>query len=283
MTAVEKDTSGHIRVVKRALTVLSSVGDAPHGVTLHQLHQSSGIPLGSLHRILGTLEATRFLSRSVHSKRYSIGPSVLRLAQRQQQPAQLVEPPAPLIELANQTHETVFLTQLVDSRVVCVALVEAQHPLRLFVRIGQEMPLHAAASARAILAFRDPVLVEALLTAHPRSTYTDGTLAGTSAVMDHLALVLSQGFDVCSSELDYDVWAVGAPVHDALGRVDYAVTLAAASTRMTTVQERAEAVHAVLCAARTMSAHLDGSDSTSVPSLGDLRDHPAVATLHSEK
>lgn len=259
-----------MQVVVRALAVLSCLADTPQGLTLPQLHKRLEIPLASVYRIAATLEHEGFIVRAASSKRYTLGRAARRLGTVHEYTAQLVAPPAPLLDLASATHETVFLTQLVDSKVVCVALVESPRPLRLFVRVGQEMPLHAAASARAILAFRDPALVDALLATYPKDLYTAGTPRDADAVIDHLAVVRERGFDICDNELDDGVWAVGAPVHDGSGRVEYGVALAAASTRMVDPESRAAAVAEVLKAAASFSAELGAKNDVRIPSKREI-------------
>lgn len=243
-------------VVVRALSVLTLLSENPQGLTLQQIHKKLSIPLASTHRILGTLEHEHYVSRSTTTKRYSLGTIARRLTASASYSSYLVQPPAPVLDLGRQSGETVFLTQMVDSRVVCVSLVESVHNLRLFVRVGQEMPLHAAASARAILAYREPALVEALLSTYPRKVFTSGTPRDVNDVIDHLASIRDFGFDVCDSELDDNVWAVAAPVFDEAGRVEYGVTLAAASVRMESLQSRIDAVEMIVAAAHSLSAGL---------------------------
>jgi DNA-binding IclR family transcriptional regulator len=242
-----------MHVVVRALSVLTCLADYRHGLTLQQLHQKLDIPLGSMHRILATLEHEKFVSRSDVTKRYVLGPSSTNLAQSTTYDSFVVAPPLPLVDAAQASGETVFLTQLIDSSVVCVALVEARHRLRLFVRVGQEMPLHAAASARIILAFLDPVRVETLLSSYPRREFTKATPREVNQLIDHFVEVRERGYDVCSSELDDDVWAVAAPVFDVSGRVNSGVTLAAAWPRMRDPRRRAQATLTVMGAADALS------------------------------
>lgn len=243
-------------VVVRALSVLTCLSGYPQGLTLQQLHDKLDIPLASTHRVLGTLEAEQFVTRSAGTKRYTLGSAARHLSESNSYNSFLVQPPVPVLELGKQTGETVFLTQMVESRIVCVSLVESVHRLRLFVRIGQEMPLHAAASARAILAYRDPALVEALLSAYPHEVFTSGTPKDVNSVIDHLAQVREAGYDICDSELDDNVWAVAAPVFDATGRVEYGVTLAAASARMVSEASRSEATKLIVETAHRLSLSL---------------------------
>lgn len=242
-----------MHVVVRALSVLTALSDRREGVTLQQLHRDLDIPLGSIHRLLRTLEAEAFVTRSATTKRYRLGPASLALGYHEQYDALLVPPPQAVIHLGRQSGETVFLTRMIDSRVICISLIESTHPLRLYVKVGQEMPLHAAASARIVLAHRDPALVEALLAGQRREAYTSGTMREVNQLIDHLAHARRRGFDVCSSELDAAVWAVAAPVYDSTGRVECGVALAAAAGRVESAARKAEFTQLVLQAAETLS------------------------------
>lgn len=248
-----RDASTNLIGTSRVLRVLSRLADAPSGLPMKTLHAELGIPFATLHRLLATLEAEGWVVRSPTTKRYRLGAEATRLGREHRRTETTVDPPDAVRAAAETTGETVFLTRMYDTRVVCISLVEARHPLRLFVHAGQEMPLHAAASARAILAFQDPMFVESLLTSAPRDAYTPGTIREVNRVIDHLAQVRELGFDVCDSELDDDVWAVAAPVYEADGRVDVAVTIAAAAARMDTPAARVKAARAVILAGRALS------------------------------
>ncbi len=239
--------------VTRALTVLSHLSAHPSGQPMKNIHTDLGIPFATLHRLLGVLEERGWVVRSATTKRYRLGPAALRLSYVEPGASTIIEPPQELRRASATLGETVFLTQLYDTRVICVSLVEGAHPLRLFVRAGQEMPLHAAASARAILAYQDPSFTEHLLTSSRRDSFTPGTIREVNEVIDHLSTVRQRAFDVCDSELDNDVWAVSAPIFRANGRVDSAVTMAAAGARVVSVDARAKAAAAVLSAARELS------------------------------
>jgi len=121
------------------------------------------------------------------------------------------------------------------------------------VQPGQSMPLHAAASARVILAYRDPAMVESLLSTQPRPSFTPATVREINQVIDHLDEIRATGYDVCDSELDEGVWAVAAPVYDRHGSVEYGLTLAAAKPRVDEPEIRARDTLMVLSASRTVS------------------------------
>lgn len=246
-----------MQVLIRALAVLQALAANSRGTTLQELHQTLGIPVGSTHRVLATLMDENFVTRSPVNKRYFLGPAARELGeQAPQQTALLVTPHAAVAQAAKVTGETVFLTELVGARVVCVALVESRHPLRLFVRIGQEMPLHAAASARSLVAYLPEHAARKLLAQHTFEPYTRDTPSTVDAVIEHCALIRGRGYDICDDELDRNVWAVSAPVFSSTGGVAASVTMAAAGSRVRSAAARQNAIDAIVAAARALSAEL---------------------------
>jgi DNA-binding IclR family transcriptional regulator len=246
-----------MQVVIRALNVLRALASKSRGASLQELHEELGIPVGSLHRVLATLAEQEFVTRSPSNRRYFLGPVARQLSEQgSNHSALLITPHSAIVAAADASGETVFLTELIGDRAVCVALREGRHPLRLFVRVGQEMPINAAASARALLAHLPEQVAHSLLEARPLSAFTKDTPTTVEAVDEHLALVRARGYDVCDDELDRGVWAVSAPVFTSTGSVAASVTLAAAGGRMRDPLARATAVQTILRAARALSDEL---------------------------
>lgn len=246
-----------MQVVVRALAVLRTLAPTATGLSLGQLAERLDVPQGSMHRLLAVLESEQFITRSPSNRRYFLGPAARQLAEENaHQHATLVTPHPELSRAAERSSETVFLTELVGDRAVCVSLVESKHPLRMFVRIGQDMPLHAAASARTLLADLDPDEVRRLTEAQSFTVFTDETCTDVATLLEHLTVVRARGYDVCDDELDRGVWAVSAPVRASTGRVVASVTLAAPAYRVAKSERRDQALQTVREAAQAMSRDL---------------------------
>lgn len=225
--------------VVRALGVLRALAPCSSGMTMAELSELLGVPQGSMHRVLAVLEGEQFVTRSPTNRRYFLGPAARQLAEvNAQQNGVLLTPHPALRAAAEECDETVFLTELVGDRAICVSLVESTRPLRMFVRIGQDMPLHAAASARTLLAHLDEGAAHRLLESRPLTHYTDATPATVDEVLEHLVVVRARGYDVCDDELDHGVWAVSTPVRGSTGRVVASVSLAAPSHRVEDLRAR---------------------------------------------
>lgn len=254
--------------VTRALSVLRTLAAHPEGLPLATLSRELGVPQGSMHRLLAVLEGERFISRSPSNRHFFLGPAARQLNDENARHHSLLVPSHPaLAKAAEESGETVFLTELVGDRAVCVSLVESSHALRMFVRIGQEMPLHAAASARTLLAHLRPEQARRLLTGRELPAYTAGTVTDPDELMDMLTLIRARGYDVCDDELDRGVWAISVPVRASTGRVVASVTLAGPGHRITEPHHRDSYREVIFAAARSMSADLGFTDGESEPPM----------------
>lgn len=255
--------------VVRALAVLRALAPNPNGLTLGELAGGLEVPAGSMHRILAVLEREQFVTRSPSNRRYFLGPAARQLADENARGhALLVTPHRALSTAAAASGETVFLAELIGDRAICVSLVESVHPLRMFVRIGQDMPLHAAASARTLLAYAGEQDARRLLAARPLHAFTEDTITELDAVVDHLTMIRARGYDVCDDELDRGVWAVSMPVRTSTGRVAASVSLAAPAYRVADAADRDRMRELIATAAEAMSADLGWAAADSPTTTG---------------
>lgn len=256
-------STGRLQPVSRALNVMRAIAASDGGITLQGLSQSLDVPIASIHRILAVLTTEQFVTRSPTSRKYFLGPALLdMLSTKRTGAGMLATPHAELQRLARVTGETVFVTEMQGDRAICVALVDGRHSLRLFVQIGEEMPLHAAASARVLLSDMSDTDASSLLVKHPLTAFTSQTPQSVDAVVKQLAQIRLAGYDVCDSELDRGAWAVAAPVRQASGQVCASVTLAAPTERFSTPAERNSATQSVVEAANQISLDLGWTSST---------------------
>ncbi|WP_405818751.1 IclR family transcriptional regulator [Streptomyces sp. NBC_01390] len=246
-----------MKVVSRALRVLHELAQKESGATLSQLAREADIPVSSMHRILQALQTEGLVSRSQRNQRYFLGPAAQPLANEVAR-RPLSPPPAEAIELARRSGERVLLSELFDDRVICtaVAVPDRHEDLNLFAQAGQQMPLHASASARILLAFRSAAKVRDLLQHRPLTRFTATTPCTVDEVVERLGRTRTLGYDESPGELQPGVWAVAVPLRTSTGRVCAGLTIAARAQHAATAERRAELLELVRSSAREISAGL---------------------------
>jgi DNA-binding IclR family transcriptional regulator len=259
-----------MKTVERALEALEVLARMPEGLSLTEASDRLREAVPTTHRLLSTLARAGFAAQDPESKRYGLGPAILRLAQSYERQndlarvAQLV-----LDDLTEQTQESSFVTQQVGGAAIVVAKADSPHALRFYMGLGQRMPYHAAASARAILAYTEPSVADELLMAEGLEAYTTVTPTTLAAARAELARVREQGFAVCNEELEVGVTALSVPVLNARGGVAASVTVVAPGHRL--LDDQQTRVLALLKAAGRRIAEaigLDGSVARTYYALG---------------
>jgi DNA-binding IclR family transcriptional regulator len=118
-----------------------------------------------------------------------------------------------LSHLSRELSETALLTGLSPNRSasVCLERVESTLPLRLSVEPGHELPLHAGASQKALLAFMPPDESDHILRGRLerlcRSTITD-----RRRLREELEAIREAGFAASFEETNLGVWGVAVPL-----------------------------------------------------------------------
>lgn len=220
--------------LERYARILEVLAASPAGMTLTRIAEAAQLQTGAAHRLLNSLCAVDLAARQDGRKTYVFGPRMLRVCHLALTPPSVIAlATAGLHELARAHGETAFLAKLTGSEVGSVAMEVPQGGSKAYVQPGRVMPLHAAASAKAIFAFQDPALVDRVL-AQPRTKFTPDTKLDESEIRAELRQVQARRFAVCDNELDPGVLSYAVPVIPGNGHVVYAVGICGLSERLRT-------------------------------------------------
>jgi len=244
VTVVSKNRSPHggRAILSRYAVVLDTVAQASRGLPLAEI--------GERYRLVHALLHVGFLAQGERRKHYIVGPRLLRVlcaAMPRGTVRQLAQPI--LDRLASDFGEAAYIAKSEGDEVetLAVALPGGEKPA--FVYPGRSMPFHAAASAKAILAFADGRLLGDVL-AKPHARYT----ARTKTTEPEIAaeLVRQQGFAVCDQELDPGILSYACPVRIGGAGVVYSLGVVGFADRLGN-SPTDEIVSSLKTAAQTLS------------------------------
>ena len=209
--------------VERAIDVLTLVGEGPEtpaAIARHlDVHRSTAL------RIVELLTERRLL-RKLADGRYGIGPAVITLAARAADQFDLAQLAHPLlVELSEGFDQTIHLAELQGDHIVYIDKVDPRNrSIRLTSRVGQNVPLHTASVAKAILAFQPTTFVDAVLRDEAFEPYTAQTITSREMFDASLARVRQRGWSTDDGEREDYINAIGVPIRDATGNVVAAVS-----------------------------------------------------------
>lgn len=244
------------RAIDRALDVLACFtrGDGDRGIA--EIAQETGLATSTAHRIARSLVGRGYLQQQDSpSGRYRLGPSSVVLGRVAQRSLGLDEAIPILRELAELTGATVNLGIRHASRVVVLAHIASQHPLRFEQPVGTEVALHASAMGKCCLAHPGGTLQAP---SGPLDALTPATIVDADRLEAEVAEVRDRGYSTDLEESVVGVRCVGAPILRGQGRAVAAVAVQAPAVRLPS-ERIPELAEAVTDAARRIEFALEAS------------------------
>lgn len=210
--------------LERYLSILEIIAASQRPLSLTELANIIKLPKPTVHRLVGSLQACGALKTEERNQRgFLIGRRITRLLHLSQDTS-IVSNYAQIVcdRLTEAVGETCYVVRIGNDAVHTIARSVPDQGYRLHVFPGHELPTHAAASAKSILAYQDEATVQRLL--HPPfKRYTEQTKSTMLEVMKDLDQVRKQGYAVCDREIDSGIMAYGCPVFSADNEVIYSV------------------------------------------------------------
>lgn len=195
------------RPLERYVRILEVVAGFSGGIGLPRLAEVLDLPKTTVHRLVRSLVDTGMLAASeAGAGTYALGPRFARLAYSGTPDSWIQSISHTLLkDLADQTDQACFVAKLTDHRIRSVAMVAPDNPVRSYVIPGRELWPHAAASAKAILAFQSEAVMCAVLptplprlTEHTKTRIKDLQAEFATVRRDGIAFCIGEDIDGCA-------------------------------------------------------------------------------------
>ena len=216
----------------KGLHLLTLLGNYPDGVALSDLAVEAALPTSTAYRLLNAMVAPKFVTFDPATRRYHLGLKVFELGHQVSSVKSLVDIATPAMQrLADGTHELISLAVLEHNEMVILKRIEPKERLHIKAYVEGRFALHTTSLGKSLLAYmleneRERVLQDLTLTKMTERTITD-----LGALRQELARTRERGYGVCDEENDVGIRAVGAPILNAQGRVQAALSVATLTFR----------------------------------------------------
>ena len=215
------------QAVDRATSLLIAILNSPEPPLLSQLARELGLPKSTTSRILGALERQGLIRRDRNSA-YLGGEVLLKYASAQNQDSALINRMRPVLEtLAEKTSESINLAVPGSDDLKLIDQVDGKHLLGATNWIGRNVPYHASALGKVLLAFG-----AASLPAGNLQSKTARTITSRTQLNSELEKVRKAGFAIIDNELENGLVAVAAPVFNHDGKVVAAISISGPDARI---------------------------------------------------
>jgi sugar lactone lactonase YvrE/DNA-binding IclR family transcriptional regulator len=202
-----------VGALTRGIQLLDLIASAPKPLRFTELLAETGLPKGTLHRLLQALVEERLLWLDTRDQTYRLAARVFEWAHKVWDEFDLRGAAEPELErLRDLSGEAVRLGLLDGSTVLYIDQREVAQPLRLNNGVGSRVEAHASGLGKAILAHLSLEKRRALLAAAPLERITPNTITDIDELIRQLDLTKARGYAVSVDEQNIGISSVAAPV-----------------------------------------------------------------------
>jgi DNA-binding IclR family transcriptional regulator len=248
--------SGPIQSIERAAAILRLLSGRTRRLGVVEMAGQLGLPKGTVHGILRTLQAVGFVEQDRDSGKYQLGAALLHIGSSYLDANELRTRALNWADsLATQSGESVRIGTLHEKQILIVHHVFRPDDSRQALEVGSLVPAHASALGKALLAHHRYLVAE--LESAPLPSYTPDTITDVAQLERELDQIRDLGWASEVGELLSRVASIAAPIQDRRGVMVGAISISGPIDRLCDKRRpRVELVGFVLEAARTVSREL---------------------------
>ena len=223
-----------IRTINRVCDILNCFNSRITRLTLTEISTKVGIPKSTTHRLLEALRSQGFVNYDTQSRSFQLGYQLIRWGTDAQAAVDVRNIALPFLrELTDITGETSILSIRNGYAGFCLEMIESPHPMRLSLRVGQFLPLHAGSSSKVLWAFQPEDEIDNILNHIDFVRLMDRTITDPVKMKDELKTIRERGYARSFEETDKDAMGISAPVYDHQMNLVAGVGVIAPITRVT--------------------------------------------------
>jgi IclR family transcriptional regulator, KDG regulon repressor len=221
------------RTVNRICDILNSFSDDEAMLTLTEISHRIDLPKSTTYRFLAALESQGMVYSDPNSRGYRLGHQLIHWGMLAQSSIDVRNDSLPILRsLTESTGESSILSMRFGNIGTWVEIVESRHALRLAMRVGQSLPLHAGASSKVLLAFLPEHEIERLLGGIELKPIKKNTITDQQKFREELRRIRARGYATSFEETDGGAMGIAAPVYDHTGNLAAGIGILAPIARV---------------------------------------------------
>lgn len=199
-----------MKSVANAMKVLEMFTADRMRIGVGDVAEELGIPKSSASRLLATMRRSEIVEQLSKGGVYAIGPLARRLGALHSSnisTRDLVR--EGMRQLATETGHSCWMSMLSGTDITVVDGIHGGYPIRLVVEVGSQLPAHATAAGKALLARLGGDRVKTLYHSSDLPVFTKSTLSSTKRLLDELALIRGRGWAETRQEIIDGIASIG--------------------------------------------------------------------------
>jgi DNA-binding IclR family transcriptional regulator len=263
-----------VKAVERALDVLSCFSLEVPESSLIDISKRTGLPKATVHRLLATLAARKFIEQDSATSMYRLGSKLMELGAVARSQMTYLDKAGPILrQLACDVDETVAVAILDGDHHVCTMVEEPERAVRVTTAVGVRRPCYFGAAGLVLLAYQPDSVLDEILPSDKLEAFTVWALTDPIEYRRRLRSVREHGYAIERGEAFSDVTGLAAPIFDHRGRLVATPAIVAPTHRVP--DDRIAVLLKKLTDATSRISQELGSSQTFVPSVESLSEQHA--------
>jgi IclR family transcriptional regulator, KDG regulon repressor len=203
-----------VRVTQKDFMVLQVLSQQHKaGVSLEEVTRLSGMPKGTVHRLLYTMNKLGYVEQDPVTDLYSLSGKFFELGKNALPYQRLTVMAKPLMQRLLLTFgESVNLAVPQGDDLVYILVLESPQPFRMAAYVGQKALIHCTSVGKCIAAYFTSEERERYLARHGMPAITSSTITSTQQFEEEMARVRGEGVAVDNEEGAQGIVCVGGPI-----------------------------------------------------------------------
>lgn len=214
----EKNTGYSAPIIYKAFAVLEEVARAHSELGISDMARRLDISKSTVYGITQALTDLGALRQDAETKRFKLGPTLIKLGNQALAGADLRSIARPFMdELCQEFNETVFLGTFQEYGITIIEKADSPRELKISAPVGTRIPIFAGATGKVFLAGLKEKKLDQILKEKPLPKYTEKSITDPLEYRSELEKVGRQGYATDFEEYIHGVNAVSVPLLDPWG------------------------------------------------------------------
>ena len=222
--------------LEKALLILELIIDQGRDLSITEISEKLTLGKGTVHRILSTLKARKFIQQDSKTKMYGLGVRTLEIGMAPKRERFLRKAIIPfLMDLCETCRETVNAAVWEYNEIRYIYRLESAEMLRISITAGARFPGYCAATGKIFLSyFSDEDIRQIYGRKNAFKKLTDKTIDSIDELIKEIQKVRVKKVAIDDEECLVGVYCIAAPIISSKGECVAAISISAPKNRVST-------------------------------------------------
>jgi IclR family KDG regulon transcriptional repressor len=139
---------------------------------------------------------------------------------------EIIEISRPIVEqLKDDLQETIHMGILEDSKAVYIMKEESSHTVRMYSRVGKNIPLYCSGLGKCLLSYQDEKYIDEYISKTDLKRRATKTITDKDSLKKELSIIRERGYGFDDEENEGGIFCISAPIFNHEGLIEAAISV----------------------------------------------------------